>query len=117
MAREYSGFFEFGGQLWLVGTDGKSAEAIARRADVVQSVVGPPDAAISRGESGRWPDRHALTKVRSMVQDRLWATERYSSLEMPRGRAILHLKEILKYIEELDKGEAVPESQDAMEEG
>ncbi len=41
MAKEYSGFFEFGGQLWLVATDGKSAELIARRADVVNRGVGP----------------------------------------------------------------------------
>lgn len=87
-------------------------EADRRSRDVVQSVVGPPDAAISRGESGRWPDRHALTKVRSMVRDCLWATERYSSLEMPRERAIEYFREILKYIEELDKGEAVATRQD-----
>jgi hypothetical protein len=72
-------------------------------------------AAISRGESGRWPDRETITKMKSWLHEsvRIKPPAEWTS-EKAEGARELY-KTLLKNLEDLDKGEAVTASQDATE--
>lgn len=68
-------------------------------------------------EAGRSPDRQIVAKLRTIIKGEHDSVDDFPVDVGYADGARDAYKTVLQYLEEIDKGEAVPESQDAMEEG